>query len=441
MGGQGSLRGPSGGCGGCSEVDGAMCGGGGAAAPATVTTGGEAVVGRRGMGSRPSLSSHSWGEYRWPIHNFSRIKENFLYSETFDIGLFSWRLLIYPKGDKEADHIALFLNFSDAGHISTDASPKAHFELIVENHLFPCSSQREETDHIFTAAAPSLGWHEFLSLAEAYDHRKGFIFEDTIVIKVRIRVETSRVCKVAYSKWAQQFDNPEHSDVVIIGPDNRRIFCHRAYLAMWSEPFSRMLKSDMIEGRSSEIRINEVDPIALEGMLRFMYTGSCEITDENVVQLTAIADRFDIKELLQICANPVISKDNCCKMLQQAIQYHIDGIMDKCSEFLLSHVEGMGKDQSFLDLGHSCIDGMLTCAAAKHRVGFEVFMMVARWVEHSRKDRDKYAYSFLKRFDFGKFNLEEVLYIASLDIVCQCPNLKELVFQRFSTIGKSRGMK
>lgn len=326
----------------------------------------------------------------------------------------------------------MFLNFADASHTSVDHSPRVHFELIVENQICAYSSQKEETDHTFTAATPSLGWHEFLSIAEAHDRRKGFMVDDTLVLKVRIHVETNRIGRIACSKWARQFDNPEHSDVAIIGPDNRRIFCHRSYLSMWSEPFSRMLKSEMIEGRSSEIHINEVDPNALEEMLRFMYTGSCDITDENVVQLTAIADRFDIKELSQMCANPAISKSNCCNMMQRAIQYHMDSIVYKCSAFLLSHLDKMAKDQGFLDLGFSCIEGLLTTAASQQRLDFELFMMIAGWIDYSRKNREQHSHDLLKQFDFRKFSLEEALDIASLDIVCKCPQLTKLTFERFS---------
>jgi len=140
----------------------------------------------------PSTTSSEWtGEYTWAIRNFSHIKERKLYSETFEVGTYSWRLLIFPKGNdnaRQADHVAVYLDFPEASYTPPHMSPKAHFDLIVENQTHSDKTLIRGTQHTFTSQATDWGFTQFLAFSDANDPKKGFIVDDTLVLKVRITV-------------------------------------------------------------------------------------------------------------------------------------------------------------------------------------------------------------------------------------------------------------
>eukprot|EP00803_Ostreobium_quekettii_P004318 evm.model.scf_1518.4 EVM.evm.TU.scf_1518.4 scf_1518:22440-34055(-) len=146
-----------------------------------------------GASASGATTSSDWsGEYTWSIPNVSSLKDRKLYSERFEIGTYSWRLLVFPRGNDNArqpDHIAVYLDFPEAPYTPPHMCPKAHFELVVENQLHPEKTLSRETHHSFTSQATDWGFTQFLPFSDANDPKKGFVIDDTLVLKVKITVQ------------------------------------------------------------------------------------------------------------------------------------------------------------------------------------------------------------------------------------------------------------
>lgn len=66
---------------------------------------------------------------------------------------------------------------------------------------------------------------------------------------------------------------------------NHTIKCHRVILASLSAYFRSMFTSDMTESREGIVRLSDVDPDAVLGLVQYAYTSKITISTENVQAL------------------------------------------------------------------------------------------------------------------------------------------------------------
>lgn len=128
------------------------------------------------------------GSYEWRIDNFSKNTEGKLYSEKFEIGTYFWRMLVFPRGNK-VQSLSVYLDAPEATYTPLHMSPKAAFKLVLINQFDGSRSFVKETQHTFTSHETDWGFTQFFPLDELLDTRKGFLLEDTIVLKVEITIQ------------------------------------------------------------------------------------------------------------------------------------------------------------------------------------------------------------------------------------------------------------
>lgn len=59
---------------------------------------------------------------------------------------------------------------------------------------------------------------------------------------------------------------------VLVG--NKRIPAHRLVLSSVSEYFRAMFNSNVVEANSNEVTLTDVEPVALEQLIKYMYAGN-----------------------------------------------------------------------------------------------------------------------------------------------------------------------
>lgn len=98
------------------------------------------------------------------------------------------------------------------------------------------------------------------------------------------------------------FENAEFSDVSLVCQEKQTFKCHKAILATWSPVFKVMFShSDLAEGQTNEVRIEDIRPSVMKALLKFMYCGhfQCEIGDE--LDLLAAAQKYSIPSVKRLC--------------------------------------------------------------------------------------------------------------------------------------------
>lgn len=82
-----------------------------------------------------------------------------------------------------------------------------------------------------------------------------------------------------------------------------------------------MLRLPVKESKEGCLVVHDIDPTVFKELLRFIYTGQIEVTDESradmLMQLYKAADKYDVKELIQYCEKRMlntVSVDNVMEM-------------------------------------------------------------------------------------------------------------------------------
>ncbi|XP_035217389.1 speckle-type POZ protein B-like [Stegodyphus dumicola] len=133
------------------------------------------------------------------------------------------------------------------------------------------------------------------------------------------------------------------SDVTVVA-DSRRFSVHKFILCSQSSVFTRMFQTEMIESRTNQVEISDVDPHIIHEMLLFLYTGNLgTLCEESAMQLYTAADKYDVDALKKKCSSFLksnITEENVRKILQLAEMHSDDDLYQTIQlEFFSAHAE------------------------------------------------------------------------------------------------------
>ncbi|XP_020620836.1 uncharacterized protein LOC110058520 isoform X2 [Orbicella faveolata] len=138
-------------------------------------------------------------------------------------------------------------------------------------------------------------------------------------------------------------DNPfsqpwEDSDLALV-VEGQRFHVHRLILTLNSPVFKAMLTSSFKEATSGEITLPEKNANEVLGFVKQLYVHKREeITMNNVEHLLKLADEYQVKGVLDLCAsclkNEPKTESNAMKILLLAQQYGLSSISEDCCNLL-----------------------------------------------------------------------------------------------------------
>lgn len=135
------------------------------------------------------------------------------------------------------------------------------------------------------------------------------------------------------------FESGKRADVTI-KTDSGEIKAHSFILAQ-SEVFDVMLnEDDTEEAQTKIIVISDVEQDVLNEMLRFMYCDETPKMNEMAHKLMKAADKYGIKDLVDICKlylTKNVNMENFLKTLVLADQHNIQELKDAVIKFVRIH--------------------------------------------------------------------------------------------------------
>lgn len=104
---------------------------------------------------------------------------------------------------------------------------------------------------------------------------------------------------------------------------SEKITANKGILSMHSSIFASMFESDMIEKRTSQVEIIDIEPKIFKLFLSYLYSGKldCKIT-EDLLRLAVVADKYSLESLVSLC----------CYRLKFIIKYKGDVVKTKSYE-------------------------------------------------------------------------------------------------------------
>nr|XP_011461079.1 PREDICTED: uncharacterized protein LOC105350540 [Fragaria vesca subsp. vesca] len=141
----------------------------------------------RRMRKRKVEGDHETVTFTWRIDGFSKPFTFKLYSEPFIIGGFKWRILVYPKGNKE-DYLSVYLDIPSTRAFPLGWSKYAKFSLTLVNQLQRSKSITKEIVHVFKDCERDCGFKSLVPLSQFYDYINGYLVNDICIIEAKVAV-------------------------------------------------------------------------------------------------------------------------------------------------------------------------------------------------------------------------------------------------------------
>lgn len=187
---------------------------------------------------------------------------------------------------------------------------------------------------------------------------------------------------------------------------DRSIPCHRLILAACSPYFRELFFSeDGTETEKREVVLENLDPGVMEVIVNYMYSAEIDINDNNVQDILAVANRFQIPSVFTVCVNYLqkkLSKKNCLAIYRLALMLNCTRLAVAARDYIADRFETVNKDEDFLQLSPPelfAIIGADALNVEKEEVVFETLM---RWI---RKDKEKRIKSLNEAFECIRFRL------------------------------------
>eukprot|EP01126_Amoeba_proteus_P060753 TRINITY_DN8079_c0_g1_i2.p1 TRINITY_DN8079_c0_g1~~TRINITY_DN8079_c0_g1_i2.p1 ORF type:complete len:208 (-),score=48.10 TRINITY_DN8079_c0_g1_i2:779-1402(-) len=137
---------------------------------------------------------------------------------------------------------------------------------------------------------------------------------------------------------------------VTFNVDGHLLPAHKLILRVRSEYFGNMFSSGLSESRDSVITIHDCSkPIFLQ-VLKFIYTGSCDINHENVTSILEQANLLRLERLTTMCEQfwrDNIDDENAAIILQASDHYNAYQLKTFAMEHIFQHVEAVVQTQAW----------------------------------------------------------------------------------------------
>ncbi|GFP88507.1 BTB/POZ and math domain-containing protein 5 [Phtheirospermum japonicum] len=308
------------------------------------------------------------GYHDWPLKNYSiLLKEigvsKFIMSDDFTLCGHSWKIFFYPNG--------VNLESFNSGCGSLFFAPRDQ-----ECSIIPV----EVLSEVYFLDQSGKGNHRVECLRKFMYVKRGHMFgranyikrsnlesphylkDDCLMIRCKITVFTFEIrslplIRVPESNIVTDFgkllDSRESADVLFRVGDE--MFWRHKWVLVSSCPVFQSRLLDCHQSHEEEIVISHMEPRIFKAILWFIYTGTLEDEDQNVVnyscssvsnsfmgKVLAAAHQFELTKLKRICESRILGKlsaESVAYVLHLADIYHATKLKAACLRFAAENLE------------------------------------------------------------------------------------------------------
>ena len=172
--------------------------------------------------------------------------------------------------------------------------------------------------------------------------------------------------------------------------DDKEFKAHRNVLSAASPFFFKLLQSDMKENREGIVRFEEISGAVMEDVLEFIYTGTVEVTQENVEDFIAAANYLLIPGLKTVSGRFLeehMSESNCVSTFYFAEKYQCDELITNTRKFIHANFASVAEMDEFLNLEAKEVEKWISSDEISVAAEADVFKIVLKWIEKNDSER------------------------------------------------------
>lgn len=175
---------------------------------------------------------------------------------------------------------------------------------------------------------------------------------------------------------------------------------HRVVLAGASSYLRAMFTNGMLESGMRDIKLQGLEPSVMENLLDFVYTGSVDITVENVQALLSGATLLNLQLLGQACCSFLqshLEATNCLGIRAFADLYSCKDLEQAAYRYICQHFLDVVKCEEFLQLTKQGLLNLLEQDDVQVRSEDQIFEAVEAWIFHDFAQRKEFTAELMSR--------------------------------------------
>lgn len=175
---------------------------------------------------------------------------------------------------------------------------------------------------------------------------------------------------------------------------DRSFPCHRLIMAACSPYFRDIFFTE--DGKevenTKEVVLEDVNPSILDMIIQYLYSAEIDLTDDNVQDIIAVANRFQIPSVFTVCVNYLqkkLSLSNCMAIFRMGLVLNCPRLAVAARNFIADRFEALHEDEEFLKLAAHELFAIIGGDSLNVEKEEMVFEAVMAWVRHDREKRVK----------------------------------------------------
>ncbi|XP_040121057.1 kelch-like protein 4 isoform X1 [Oryx dammah] len=250
-------------------------------------------------------------------------------------------------------------------------------------------------------------WNLFKEAYEKHSQDEEMMADDNTEDSTA-RLATQHAENMSVSRFEEQFYAVNHSqqtlqkmenylkekklcDVLLIA-GHLQIPAHRLVLSAVSDYFAAMFTNDVLEAKQKEVKMEGIDPDALNSLVQYAYTGVLQLKEDTIESLLATACLLQLTQVIEVCSNFLIKHlhpSNCLGIRSFGDAQGCTNLLNVAHRYTMEHFTKVIQNQEFLLLPANEISKLLCSDDINVPDEETIFHALMLWVGHDVQARQQ----------------------------------------------------
>ena len=221
-------------------------------------------------------------------------------------------------------------------------------------------------------------------------------------------------------EYADIYRNENIFNDVSIIVENECIPANKMVLSCFSDFFKEKFLCGAKEKYKNKIIFESLDGKAVKNLIDYMYTGSIDIDDENVMKLLAAADYLQLDDVQTYCFEYLssnITTDNWLDILKTAIKYKRDRAKRHTYRYITIQFSEIARTDNFKALSKDNLKDLLSHLIRCLMLESSIYEGIMNWIKHKGDVRKNDCLDLFQMIQFDRLPHDFIQNILEEDLI------------------------